>query len=57
MHDRGFSCAVILINEEYEFALPEGRTVALQKRPNQATSTYNSEDVITVLDHLAAGAS
>jgi hypothetical protein len=57
MHNRGYSCAVILINDENEFTLPDGRTVALHKRPNQATSTYDSEDVITILDQLAAGAS
>ncbi len=55
MQNRGFSCAVVLINDENRFTLPGGREVKLFKRPNQSTSTYNSEDVITVLEQLAEG--
>ncbi len=47
---KGITCAVVFINGENEFALPDGRTVELYKRPNQSTSTYNSEDVISILD-------
>jgi len=54
MTSKGFSCAVILINEENEFPLPDGRSLTLEKRPNTSTSTYDSEDVITVLDQLSA---
>ena len=47
---KGITCAVIFINGENEFTLLGGRAVELYKRPNQSTSTYNSEDVITILD-------
>jgi hypothetical protein len=47
---KGLTCAVIFINGENEFTLPGDRTVQLYQRPNQSTSTYNSEDVITILD-------
>jgi len=53
MEKRGYTCAVIFINGENEFRLPDGRQVILEKRPNQSSSTYNSEDVITILDQLA----
>lgn len=49
---KGITCAVIFINDENEFTLPDGRAVELSKRPNEPTSTYNSEDVITVLDQM-----
>jgi len=52
MQKRGYACAVIFINGENEFALPDGRTVMLEKKPNTADSLYNSEDVITILDKL-----
>ena len=48
----GFACAVVFINGEHEFTLPNGKKVDLQKKPNTSDSFYNSEDVITVLDHL-----
>jgi hypothetical protein len=54
MQSKGHSCAVILINGEYDFTLPDGRTVTLEKNPNSKTSSYNSEDAITILDQLAA---
>lgn len=54
MQNQGHSCAVILIDGESEFTLTDGRTVTLEKRPNQSTSTYNSEDVVTVIEQLAA---
>lgn len=52
MIKRGFACAVIFINGEHEFTLPNGKKVDLQKKPNTEDSFYNSEDVITVLDSL-----
>ena len=51
--EMNYSCAVIYINGENEFTLPDGRQVTLEKRPNESYSTYNSEDVITILDQLA----
>jgi hypothetical protein len=51
---RGVTCAVIYINGKNEFTLPNGRKVELYQRPNQSTSTYNTEDVVTVLDRLSA---
>jgi hypothetical protein len=52
---RGVTCAVIYINGKNQFALPDGRKVELYQRPNQTVgSTYNSEDVITILDQLSA---
>ena len=51
---RGVTCAAIFINGKNEFTLPDGRKVELYQRPNQSTSTYNSEDVITILDHPMA---
>lgn len=51
MQKRGFTCAVIFINGKHEFTLPDGRQVDLQKKPNTADSFYNSEDVITILEH------
>jgi len=50
--EMNYSCAVIYINGENEFTLPDGRQVTLEKRPNESYSTYNSEDVITLLDQL-----
>lgn len=52
MLGRGFGCAVIFIDGEHEFTLPEGRKVDLQKKPNAEGSFYNSEDVVTVLENL-----
>jgi len=52
MTKRGFTCAVIFVNGQHEFALPNGKKVDLQKKPNTEDSFYNSEDVTTVLDHL-----
>jgi hypothetical protein len=51
---RGVTCAAIFINGKNEFTLPDGRKVELYQRPNQSTSTYKSEDVITILDQMAA---
>lgn len=53
MQKRGFTCAVIFINGKNDFTLPNGKKVELYQRPNQSTSTYNSEDVITILDQMA----
>jgi len=52
MQELGYSCAVILINGEKSFTLPDGRQVSLEKRPNEPSSFYNSEDVVTILDQL-----
>lgn len=51
--EMNYSCAVIYINGEDEFALPDGRQVTLEKRPNESYSTYNSEDVITIIEQLS----
>jgi hypothetical protein len=51
---RGVTCAAIFINGKNDFTLPSGKKIELYQRPNQSTSTYDSEDVITVLDHLTA---
>ena len=57
MLKRGFTCAVIFINGEHEFTLPNGKQVDLQKRPNNGdASFYNSEDVITILDKMTGEA-
>ena len=53
MEKRGFTCAVIFINGQHQFKLPDGRSVDLQKKPNTADSFYNSEDVITILGQMA----
>jgi hypothetical protein len=50
-----YGCAKILVNGETDFTIPDGREVSLQKRPNQSTSAYNSQDVITILDQLMEG--
>ncbi len=51
---RGLTCAAIFINGKNEFTLPNGKKVELYQRPNQKVgSTYNSEDVITILDQMA----
>jgi len=52
IHGRGHTCAVIFINGTNEFTLSDGRQLTLEKRPNQSTSSYNSEDVIAVLEQL-----
>jgi len=53
MVKRGFTCAVIFINDKHEFTLPNGKHVDLQKQPNtKGASSYNSEDVITVIEDL-----
>ena len=54
MHGQGYTCAVILVNGESEFELPGKGAVLLQKRPNQPGSTYESEDVIAVIEVLVA---
>lgn len=51
---RGVTCAAIFINGKNEFTLLDGRKAELYQRPNQSTSTYKSEDVITILDQMAA---
>ncbi|MDH4180340.1 MAG: hypothetical protein OEV33_07495 [Armatimonadota bacterium] len=51
--EMNYSCAMLFINGENEFTLPDGREVTLEKRPNESYSTYNSEDVITLLDQLS----
>ena len=55
MHDQGYTCAVVLVNGESEFEVSGKGTVLLQKRPNQLGSTYDSEDVIAVIDMLVEG--
>ena len=54
MHGQGYTCAVVLVNGESEFELPAKGTVLLEKRPNQPGSTYESEDVIAVIEVLVA---
>jgi len=55
IHGKGYTCAVILVNGESEFELPGKGMVLLQKRPNQPGSTYDSEDVVAVIDMLVEG--
>jgi hypothetical protein len=59
MRGKEFTCAAILINEENEFTLPDGTAVILEKRPTDdsyTTGSYRSEDVLTILDQMAAPA-
>ena len=51
---RGVTCAAIFINGKNDFILPDGKKIELYQRPNQSTSTYSSEDVVAILDQLAA---
>jgi hypothetical protein len=53
MQKRGFTCAVIFINGQKDFALPNGKKVMLEKKPNWSDAFYNSEDVITIVDQLS----
>jgi hypothetical protein len=53
MQKRGFTCAVIFINGQKDFTLPNGKKVMLEKKPNWSDAFYNSEDVITIVDQLA----
>ncbi len=55
MLKRGHKCAVIYINGKEEFKLPSGKSVTLEQRPNADGSTYNSEDVITIVEGMAKG--
>ncbi len=53
MQKEGLTCATVLINNRYIFNIqtPSGpRKVALQHRPNDPRATYNSEDVVTVVE-------
>jgi hypothetical protein len=53
MRKERLSCATVLVNNRFEFTLdgPSGkRQVALQHHPNDPTSSYNSEDVISVVE-------
>jgi hypothetical protein len=52
--EMSYSCAKVLINGENEFTLPDGRAVTLEKQPNTSFSSYNSEDVITIIEGLAS---
>ena len=50
-------CATVLVNNRLEFTLEgeEGvREVVLSHRPNEARSSYNSEDVIAVAEREVA---
>jgi hypothetical protein len=53
MQKRGFTCAVIFINGQKDFTLPNGKKVMLEKKPNWSDAFYNSEDVITIVDQFA----
>lgn len=47
------NCATVLVNNRYEFTLvePDGeRKVALHHRPNEPASSYQSKDVIAVIE-------
>ena len=55
MQKRGHKCAVIFINGKEEFKLPSGQEVTLEQRPNADGSTYNSQDVITIIEGLVKG--
>lgn len=46
-------CATVLVNNRYQFTLSgaeEPREVQLYRRPNYPSSTYNSQDVIAVVE-------
>ncbi len=49
---KGITCAVIFINDENKFTLPDGRVVELYQHSNRPDSNYNSEDVITILEQM-----
>jgi hypothetical protein len=44
------TCATVLVNNRYEFTLEGPRPVALSHRPNAPQSSYNSEDVVVVVE-------
>jgi hypothetical protein len=49
----GLTCATVLVNNRYEFALKLGegtRNVQLIHRPNSPGATYNSDDALTVVE-------
>jgi len=53
MQREGLSCATVLVNNRYEFALagPEReRKVALWHRPNSPQASYNSADAVAVVE-------
>ncbi len=53
MQKEGLTCATVLINNRYIFNIqtPTGpRKVVMQHRPNDPRATYNSEDVITIVE-------
>jgi hypothetical protein len=54
--EMGYSCAKVLVNGKNTFTLPDGREVTFEKQPNQEFSSYQSEDVITVLEQLGTSA-
>ncbi len=50
-------CATVLVNNRFMFTVGgtgEGRRVVLSRKPNEAQSTYNSEDVIAVAEQEIA---
>lgn len=53
MTKRGYTCAVIFVNGKNDYTLPNGKKVELYQRPNEPDSTYNSEDVITIINELS----
>jgi len=51
------SCATVLVNNRYQFSLPESggaRRVVLAQQPNYPRSSYRSEDVITIAEREIA---
>jgi hypothetical protein len=52
MAKRGYTCAVLFVNGKVDYTLPDGKKVEFYQWPNHPNSTYNSEDVITVIDEL-----
>lgn len=57
MRRERLSCATVLVNNRLDFRLGSGeenRAVSLSHRPNAPQSTYNSEDVVTVVEQELA---
>jgi hypothetical protein len=53
MSELGYKCANILVNGTNEFKIGK-RAITLTQRPNETSSFYNSEDVITIINQELA---
>ena len=57
MQRERLGCATVLVNNRFMFTLAgtgKGRKVLLSHKPNEAQSTYNSEDVVSVAEQEIA---